>query len=168
MTPPRLPDTKQRVSGRASRSRAYDDPIRREKIKAANLAAYHKNKLDPVWLDNHRRKIREAFARRRAADPVGTRRFDWDRRQVGWTPERYNEYLDAQEGCCAICGVEFSTLRRGPAADHDHATGEPRALLCWHCNSGLGMFADDRDRMVAAVAYLIEHNGNASRLIGAA
>jgi hypothetical protein len=37
--------------------------------------------------------------------------------------------------------------------DHDHTTGEVRALLCSGCNSAMGMLKDDLYRMQALLAY---------------
>lgn len=50
---------------------------------------------------------------------------------------------------CTICG---STDRLVP--DHDHTTGEVRGILCDSCNHGLGNFADNVERLRAAVRYL--------------
>lgn len=55
-----------------------------------------------------------------------------------------------QEGRCAIC--------RKPApehVDHDHATGQPRGILCFNCNQGLGNFRDDPVLLARAVDYLM-------------
>jgi hypothetical protein len=52
---------------------------------------------------------------------------------------------------CAICG------RPATANDHDHLTGKLRDPLCHPCNSGLGMFGDDVDRLLTAAAYLTRH-----------
>lgn len=61
--------------------------------------------------------------------------------------------LEAQGGVCAIC-------RAVPAAhvDHDHATGEVRALLCFNCDGGLGQFRDDPFLLHVAAFYVEHHN----------
>jgi hypothetical protein len=38
--------------------------------------------------------------------------------------------------------------------DHDHKTGELRAILCFKCNSALGNFDDDPERMHRAARYV--------------
>jgi hypothetical protein len=59
---------------------------------------------------------------------------------------------EKQEDKCAICKRPFD---RTPHVDHSHKTGKIRGLLCFHCNSGLGMFGDCMDTMESAINYLI-------------
>jgi hypothetical protein len=82
--------------------------------------------------------------------------------QYGFTPEEYDEMFAAQEGKCAICkrvpsgnGVDRHNL----VVDHDHDTGKVRSLLCDFCNRGLGIFRDSPDDLIAAAAYLLQHQG---------
>lgn len=77
-------------------------------------------------------------------------------KRYGLTIEQYAEL--AKDGC-NICG-SFNQL----AVDHDHSccpgTGKitcgrcVRGVLCRMHNQGLGNFQDDRDVLLAAVAYL--------------
>jgi hypothetical protein len=55
-------------------------------------------------------------------------------------PAVYTELLEAQGGCCALCGNRPRT--RALNIDHDHRTMEIRGLLCGMCNRDL---PDGRD-----------------------
>lgn len=78
----------------------------------------------------------------------------------GLTLNEYNEMFHAQGGQCAICGTADLPIdpRTGKlyelAIDHCHKSGKVRALLCHHCNVGLGGFRDDPVLLHAAIAYL--------------
>lgn len=84
-------------------------------------------------------------------------------RKFGITPEQYGQMLAAQGGACAICGTDDPGSGKSFAVDHDHeccpgrgSCGKCiRGLLCQKCNRGLGLFNDDRDRLKAALRYLI-------------
>jgi hypothetical protein len=66
-------------------------------------------------------------------------------------------FMAEQEGKCAICGVhEDDASDHRLRLDHDHATGQPRALLCHHCNVGLGHFRDRPELLRAAARYVEE------------
>lgn len=74
-------------------------------------------------------------------------------------PEKYGlspddlRLLLAQNEVCAICRTA-DWGHKGPAVDHDHATGRVRGVLCSNCNQGLGRFKDDPVRLRAAAEYL--------------
>ena len=75
------------------------------------------------------------------------------KRKYGITVEQYDEMYERQGGCCAICGTA-----EGTHVDHDHETGEVRALLCHSCNVGIGHFRDNPELLQAAIEYLEVHN----------
>ena len=72
------------------------------------------------------------------------------------TPEGWGAMLIAQCGRCAACGDPMED----PYTDHDHETGNVRALLCRLCNLMLGSAKDSPERLRAGAAYLEKHNGN--------
>lgn len=55
---------------------------------------------------------------------------------------------------CSICGRSPSEVGREHHLDHDHVSGKFRGILCEPCNMGLGKFAEDPARLLAAVRYL--------------
>lgn len=85
------------------------------------------------------------------------------RRHFGIGLADYAVLIAAQDNKCAICNEEETEMRGGKvkalAVDHNHETDEVRGLLCVACNTGLGKFGDDRERLLAAIKYLDKHSG---------
>lgn len=67
------------------------------------------------------------------------------------TDDQYNEMLEEQKGCCAICGTSLSSKTH---IDHNHKTGVVRGLLCSSCNTSLGGFKDSIEVLSKAIEYL--------------
>jgi hypothetical protein len=75
--------------------------------------------------------------------------------RYGITEAEANALLVAQGFACAICSLPLESLGgREAHIDHDHATSAVRGILCLKCNTGLGSFGDDPDRLIAAAEYL--------------
>lgn len=91
-----------------------------------------------------------------AKNPVGKkeRAFAQNIRKYGITPAQYNEILERQMDCCAICFRSLDGLGKAVHIDHDHASGETRGILCGKCNVLLGMACDDTDILESAIQYL--------------
>lgn len=79
------------------------------------------------------------------------------KKRYGITLDDYTGMLEAQNGCCAICGIHEKHCDKNLAVDHDHETGEVRKLLCQHCNTGLGQFRDNPEFLANAIKYLEEN-----------
>lgn len=80
-------------------------------------------------------------------------RQDHLKRKYGLTEAQRDELIAAQGGVCCICLSAPATH-----VDHCHNTGRVRGVLCFNCNSGLGLLRDDPDAMYRAADYL---EGNA-------
>lgn len=83
--------------------------------------------------------------------------------KLGWSLERFNEYLNTQNGLCAIChqppSGKASWAHKEPVlnADHEHCDPpKPRALLCSRCNGAIGLLRENIEYLRSAIAYL-EH-----------
>lgn len=74
-------------------------------------------------------------------------------RRLGVTHDEFMALLSAQGGVCAICG-NGNDGERQLSIDHDHATGQVRALLCDRCNPMLGHARDSIAVLEAAIEYL--------------
>ncbi len=125
--------------------------------RQAAARAYH---ADPANRErkNASRRIATATDPEKRAAQV---RADNLKRAYGLTPEQYDAMLAAQNGVCLLCGDAPNPNGVRAASrlhvDHDHETGRVRALLCNHCNRGIGAFRDDPDLMQRASLYVWKH-----------
>lgn len=73
------------------------------------------------------------------------RNHSWKKAGVNdFVQSDYDGMFIAQGGVCAICGgsqtIKYKNKLRQLDVDHDHITGEPRALLCNICNQKVGLY----------------------------
>ena len=79
------------------------------------------------------------------------------KRAYNFTVDEYNVLLKEQNYACRICKTTEPTETKTKfCIDHDHVTGKVRGLLCNKCNAGIGMFNDNIDLLISAIAYIKE------------
>lgn len=127
-----------------------------EKARAAQYRWRAKN--PEKWKALKKQSYRRHHPEKKPADPMAGRAWHL-KRYYNLTVEEYQRMWDTQGGVCAICGEpETKTSRNGVvkslSVDHDHDTGEVRALLCQTCNTGIGNLKDDPSLMRRAAEYM--------------
>ncbi len=131
---------------RAESRRRWAEPATRAQMKATAAA----------WKRKNRAKDKEMKARWYHAN-LDRAHAAHLRERYAITTEDYASLLASQKGVCAICGRAPGgyTIRESRLhVDHCHTTKQVRGLLCKHCNTGLGAFVDDPERLHAAIGYL--------------
>lgn len=78
-------------------------------------------------------------------------------KKYGMTYDDYLDMVKAQNGVCKICGSSGTVLKK-LAIDHDHVAGKVRALLCWNCNSCLGLAKESPAILMAMVEYIRQYS----------
>ena len=99
----------------------------------------HNAALARKWRTENKERFRDHGLKARYGIPIGT----------------YERLYLAQKGRCAICGADKANGHgQRFHVDHDHTTGQIRALLCSACNSGIGHLQHDKQILLKAIAYL--------------
>lgn len=157
--------TKQKDAARQAAYRA--DPKNKERRKAAQ-AKYSKSskakRCIKKYKDNNKEKV-ESAENLRLERHKKTRTTYYLRniqlikdkalkRTYNLSLGDYEKMLDDQKDCCAICNKNKSEFKKGLGIDHCHATGKIRGLLCSKCNTSIGGFDDDIERLQSAINYL--------------
>lgn len=94
------------------------------------------------------------------------------KKQFGIGLNDYIEMFERQGGKCYICGIpgnvfsEKKNLSTTLVVDHCHKTGKIRKLLCYGCNTGLGLFKDNPAVLRRAAAYIKEHSAGEGDVAG--
>lgn len=139
--------------------------IKLDDYKEAKLK--RKRELVKQWRINNPERAKQivdkSIAKAKAADPHHVRRKNL-KNDFNLTLEEYNDMHSKQNGLCMICQQPETTMQRGKvvwlSVDHDHKTGAIRGLLCRSCNTGLGAFNDDTDKIKQAIKYLKEYKND--------
>lgn len=119
---------------------------RRKELRQIHPEKYRENSKQTRLknISHYKRKGREA---------------SWKRAGISnMTYERYENMLEHQNFCCAICSVHQDKLAKNLGVDHNHVTGEPRGLLCDACNRAIGYLKESEFLLSKAVNYLKLHN----------
>jgi hypothetical protein len=82
----------------------------------------------------------------------------------GMTLGQFDDLHEAQKGLCAICGKAETRTTNSKSkqiaklcVDHCHKLGKVRALLCFNCNSGIGLLMHNPTLLRKAAVYIEEH-----------
>lgn len=111
----------------------------------------------PLPLDDFHRSRRAADGRQAYCKFCNTWQAQvaqWKKQEINITQRGYMRLLKHQRGGCRICGRVPTPGEHRLSVDHNHRSGLVRGLICTGCNSGLGMFGDDANRLRAAADYL--------------
>lgn len=123
-----------------------------EQKRSYQLTYYHKNSVEVL---KKKRKYKEENREKYLAS---ARRTSFLRRlrAMGATEADLANALAEQNGHCAICQIRPVHLNGTQYVhiDHCHKTGRFRGILCHTCNTGIGKFADDPERLVRAADYV--------------
>lgn len=111
-------------------------------------------RYDPTVKAKRKTYVEEYKASERGRQSIQQGRL---KHYFGLTVERYEEMLNEQNGLCKICQRPPTGKRSRLSVDHCHETGVIRGLLCSLCNSGLGFFQDNPERLLVASEYLNRH-----------
>lgn len=129
------------------------------KIKKS-IAKFYKDKFQASGITSLCKKCNNIQCRKwqkgkgREKVKIIEQRSSWKKQGIAFTPEEYNEKFAVQKGCCAICDGHQSKFKRKLAVDHDHKTGQIRALVCTTCNYVIGAVESNGDKIPKVQKYL--------------
>jgi hypothetical protein len=142
-----------------AKDRALSSHYSRHEEVLAKKAAYR---------EANREQLRQAFRDRFKRPEVKAKsRADKRKRLYGVDLERFGRMLAEQDSCCQICRTELNDSTAH--VDHDHATGNVRALLCRTCNLDVGKLEtlESKELLFKMVDYILEHREAGRRGVAA-
>lgn len=118
--------------------RAYEKLKTTPEGQAKLLARYEerRTKLDPIKANEASRlSCQKARATVSGTHAANMRVLKY---KFKLTETEFQEMMNHQKGCCAICGKDFGSLTQRADVDHSHTTDKIRGLLCNTCNTSVG------------------------------
>jgi len=105
----------------------------------------HPEKVKERWMrfyDRNKTEILKRSKQNREQYPGGYSALGrkW---KYGMSQDNFNQRLEDQNYRCAFCGELFGGKK--PSVDHNHITGQVRALVHQMCNVKIGILEDNRN-----------------------
>lgn len=130
----------------------------RERILSKSRSEYKQNpepkrEATLKYARENPEKVNESNRKFRIKNPTKSTQYHrkW---RYGISSEMFEGMLIEQCFCCKLCGKPFeNTHNLKPVIDHNHTTGNNRALLHNACNHRLG-FIEDEEFLALAITYL--------------
>ncbi|MPZ36692.1 MAG: hypothetical protein GEU95_01295 [Rhizobiales bacterium] len=137
----------------AKRERLRQKMVNWRRKNKEHLSEYRKRRYQ-----KHRKRILAQLAAARKLNPDADRkrqRRHRIKRAYGITLEQWDALFDAQGRKCANpgCSVTDQPLPKWHV-DHCHRTQAVRGILCYACNTALGLLGDDVQKLQGAIEYL--------------
>lgn len=113
--------------------------------------------MKKITSEDERTKIR-VYQREYDAKHESSRKY-WFQRKYGVSLMERDNMIQNQDNTCKICKAQFDNTRNSkswnrPCIDHNHTTGQVRAVLCNNCNNLLGYADENIETLQAAITYL--------------
>ena len=126
------------------------------------ISYFNKDRSKPDGYHSHCKPCIKKYAQENREKRAATCRNSKLKSTYGITAEDYEIMLAKQNGVCAICKAECSRRRSSKffCVDHCHKTLKIRGLLCNRCNTALGLFEDDINRMEIAINYIKDNTND--------
>jgi hypothetical protein len=136
--------------------RYYSNPDVMERKKALEKVKYHLHQDEKIaYAKKYLSANKERVNARKRVTYRKQGRNQWLKKNYGITSEEYEKILAKQNGRCAICETDIPNgLHKIWNVDHDHKSGKVRGLLCWNCNSAIGLLKDDDKVIENALRYV--------------
>jgi hypothetical protein len=136
----------------------------KEKIKEYNKEYYLKNKekIKEYNLKNKekRKEYFKEYMRDWLQKPENIERNKNYKliKRYNLTLEQFNDKLKNQNNKCTLCYTTFDEKINKACVDHNHQTGKIRDILCFFCNSTLGLVKENKNILNNMINYLNKHN----------
>lgn len=117
--------------------------------------------MSPANLGKHLEPCRKVQGKTLMGKQLSAKQFKLLReslKPLGWDVDKYLLRHNELRGLCAICGRSQSLSKGRLSADHSHASGNPRDLLCDKCNFIIGLLDEDVDILEKVRSYLVLHD----------
>lgn len=88
------------------------------------------------------------------SDAPETIKYNNIKRLYGLDKNEYDTLLESQDYKCYLCKKPESDCNKSLHVDHCHSTGKVRGLLCFNCNTAIGLIGEDIELLQRAIEYL--------------